>query len=72
MTRLLDDLTEITNRYGNAKDAMLAPVPIGAIRAARIMLERYEGFPLADRNTEVSVVPQVRRAWQRKGYRDHA
>lgn len=71
MTHLLDDLTEITDRYGNAKDAMLALVPIGAIRAARIMLERYEAFPLVDRNTEVSVVPQVGRAWQRKG-RGHA
>jgi len=49
MTGLIDDLTEITDRYGNAQDDMLASVPIGAIRAARAMLERYEAWPLVDR-----------------------
>ncbi len=66
MTQLTDDLATIAARHSNTPPDIAVMVPIGAIRAALIALRRFDGFPLVDRNTEVAVVPEVGRQWQRK------
>lgn len=48
---LLSDLATIAARHSNQHPDAMVPVPIGALRAALIMLRRYEAFPLLDRKS---------------------
>lgn len=74
MTSLLDDLTAITARHGNQPDDDLVCIPIGALRAAIIMLKRYDSFPLVDRLLHPNFIDQAttpRRGGRKKqGYVD--
>jgi hypothetical protein len=49
MTGLVADLTAALERHHNRPLDATMEVPIGLVKAARTMLERYEGWPLVDR-----------------------
>jgi len=72
MTRLADDLRAIVAPHARECHDQPMCVPLGMLRALLIALDRYDTYPLVDRITEIPVVPQVRRAHQRKGWRRNA